>query len=58
MGAYGGTKAELIKVLKLVRADRLKSVISRVVPLSKVSEAHKDMEDGKVTGKVVVSIAE
>ncbi len=58
MGAYGGTKAELIRVLKLVRAGKLKPFISRVVPLSKASEAHKDMEEGKVTGKVVISIAE
>ncbi len=58
MGAYGGTKAELLKVLKLARADRLKPIISRVVPLSKVSEAHEDMEEGKVIGKVVISVTQ
>ncbi|MGC8601418.1 MAG: zinc-binding dehydrogenase [Thermoprotei archaeon] len=56
MGAYGGTKMELLIALKLVRAGKLRPIITKVVPLSEVQEAHREMESGNVIGKVVIAI--
>ena len=37
--------------------SRLKVVVSKVLPLARIAEAHRLVEDGHVTGKVVVEIA-
>ena len=56
LGSYMGTKSELVPVMKLVAAGRLKPVIDRTFPLSQCAEAHRYLEAGEQFGKVVLSV--
>ncbi len=56
LGSYMGTKSELLTVLKLVAAGRLKPVVDRVMPLSACAEAHAYLEQSKQFGKVVLTV--
>jgi NADPH:quinone reductase-like Zn-dependent oxidoreductase len=56
LGSYMGSKSELVPVMKLVAAGRLKPVIDRTFPLSKCADAHRYLEGGEQFGKVVLSV--
>jgi NADPH:quinone reductase-like Zn-dependent oxidoreductase len=56
MGSYMGTKSELLIVLKLVAAGKLKPVIDRVFPLAEAAAAHAYLESGQQFGKVVLHV--
>jgi len=56
LGSYMGTKSELITVLKLVAAGRLKPIVDRVFPLSEAAAAHAYLESGSQFGKVVLRV--
>jgi NADPH:quinone reductase-like Zn-dependent oxidoreductase len=56
LGSYMGSKHELLKVLKLVRARRLRPVVSETLPLEKAAQAQRIMEDRLHFGKVVLAI--
>jgi NADPH:quinone reductase-like Zn-dependent oxidoreductase len=49
-------KLEALRVL--VERGLLEPVIDRVMPLSAVAEAHRDLESGGVAGKIVLRVAE
>jgi NADPH:quinone reductase-like Zn-dependent oxidoreductase len=53
-GSYMGAKTELLEVMKFFEDGRLKPVVDRVLPLEKVAEAHKAIEDRAQFGKVVL----
>jgi NADPH:quinone reductase-like Zn-dependent oxidoreductase len=56
MGSYMGTKSELLTVLRLVGAGKLKPIIDRVFPLAEAAAAHAYLEAGQQFGKVVLTV--
>jgi NADPH:quinone reductase-like Zn-dependent oxidoreductase len=56
LGSYMGTKSDLLTVMKLVAAGRLKPIVDRVFPLSEAAAAHAYLEAGSQFGKVVLSV--
>ncbi len=55
VGSYMGAKAELLEVMKLVEAGRLKAVVDRVLPLEQAADAHRALENRAQFGKVVLA---
>jgi NADPH:quinone reductase-like Zn-dependent oxidoreductase len=51
-----GHKAELFSVLELFKRGLLRPVIDCVMPLERVAEAHKRLENREQFGKVVLSV--
>lgn len=56
LGSTMGTRAELREILRHVEAGRLKAVIDSVFPLEKIREAHAQIGERAVFGKVVVTL--
>jgi NADPH:quinone reductase-like Zn-dependent oxidoreductase len=56
LGSYMGTKSELLTVMKLVAAGRLKPIVDRVFPLAEAAAAHAYLEAGSQFGKVVLTV--
>jgi NADPH:quinone reductase-like Zn-dependent oxidoreductase len=54
LGSTMGTRAELLRVARLVGEKRLKPVIDRVLPLDKVAEGHRAIADRSLFGKIVL----
>ena len=54
IGSYGGTRAELRTVLKLVAEGRLRPVIDRVLPLEQAAEAQRLMDERAQFGKLIL----
>lgn len=54
-GSYMGSKFDLLEVMKLFEAGKLKAVVDRVLPLEQASEAHRALEDRAQFGKVVLA---
>jgi NADPH:quinone reductase-like Zn-dependent oxidoreductase len=55
-GAYMGSKADLLTILPLVEAGKLKPVVDQVLPLAEAPQAHRLLEDRRQFGKVVLTI--
>lgn len=56
LGSYMGTKSELVTVMKLVAAGRLRPIVDRVFPLAEAVAAHTYLEAGSQFGKVVLTV--
>jgi NADPH:quinone reductase-like Zn-dependent oxidoreductase len=55
-GAYMGGKGDLLTILPLVEAGKLKPVVDQVLPLSEAAQAHRLLEERRQFGKVVLTI--
>ena len=55
-GAYMGSKADLMALLPLVEAGKLKPVVDQVLPLFEAAQAHRLLEERRQFGKVVLTI--
>ena len=55
-GSFMSSKGELLKVVKLFRAGKLKTVVDSVYPLEKAGEAQMKMEDSRHFGKIVLKV--
>lgn len=55
-GSFMGTRNELMEVLKLFTAKRLRPVVDMVLPLARAADAHRRMEERKHFGKIVLEI--
>jgi NADPH:quinone reductase-like Zn-dependent oxidoreductase len=55
LGSTLGSKAELDELWRFVEQGRLKPVVDTVLPLSRIGEAHRLLEERKAFGKVVVT---
>lgn len=55
IGSYGGTRAELRTVLKLVARGRLRAVIDRALPLERAAEAQQLMGERAQFGKLILN---
>jgi NADPH:quinone reductase-like Zn-dependent oxidoreductase len=54
LGSYGGTREDLVAVLKLVARGQLQPVVHATYGLAQVGQAQKMMEDRKQFGKLIV----
>jgi alcohol dehydrogenase len=54
LGSDGWSRADLLELVRQVRAGELEPVIHRVYPLSQVRDAVAELEDRRVLGKVLV----
>ncbi len=54
LGSYMASKAELLKVVDLVRQRRLKPVVDKVYPLGDAAKAQERMEKREHFGKIVL----
>ena len=55
LGSTLGSRAELLRLARLMGERRLRPVIDRVLPLEKVAEGHRAMADRALFGKVVLT---
>ena len=56
LGSTMGRRDELEQILALMGEGRLKPVIDRVFPLAELADAHRYLEEGKQTGKIIIDI--
>jgi alcohol dehydrogenase len=54
LGSNGWMREDLITLIELLQAGRLKPVIDKTLPLSEANEAFRLLEDREIFGKVVV----
>ncbi len=54
LGSTMGSKGDLFEVIKHIESGKLKPVIYKVLPMSRVAEGHRLMENREVFGKVVL----
>ncbi|MFH1278140.1 MAG: zinc-binding dehydrogenase [Candidatus Eisenbacteria bacterium] len=57
LGSTMGSKGEVAEILRHVEAGRLRPVVDRVLPLERVAEAHRLLEEREVFGKVVLRVS-
>jgi NADPH:quinone reductase-like Zn-dependent oxidoreductase len=55
-GSFMSSKGELLKVVSLFRAGRLKTVVDSVFPLERAGEAQRRMEESRHFGKIVLKV--
>jgi NADPH:quinone reductase-like Zn-dependent oxidoreductase len=56
LGSYMASKAELLRVIELVKQRRLKPVVDKVYQLAEAAEAQERMEKREHFGKIVLSV--
>ena len=54
IGSTMGTSAELLDAWREVGAGRIRPIVDRVLPMSRIAEAHTLLEDRAVFGKIVL----
>jgi len=54
LGAFMGTREELLLGLDLVRSDKIKPVVDEVLPLDAVRDAHTRIDNHQVAGNLVL----
>jgi NADPH:quinone reductase-like Zn-dependent oxidoreductase len=55
LGSTMGSRAELVRIARLVGEGRLRPVIDRVLPLERVAEGHQAMAERSLFGKIVLT---
>jgi NADPH:quinone reductase-like Zn-dependent oxidoreductase len=56
IGSSMGTTSDFVKVMNLVFEGKLKPVVSKVLPLTEIQEAHRLLEELDVFGKIVFDV--
>ena len=56
LGSFMGGRAELLRVLELVEAGKLRPIVDRVFPLKEAAVAHRYMEERRQFGKIVLAV--
>jgi NADPH:quinone reductase-like Zn-dependent oxidoreductase len=56
LGSFMGGRAELLRVLELVEAGKLRPIVDRVFPLKEAAAAQQYMLDRKNFGKIVLKV--
>ncbi len=55
-GSFMASKGELLKVVELFKAGKLRTVVDSVFPLQRAGEAQQKMESSKHFGKIVLKV--
>lgn len=55
-GSFMGTKADMLEVMKMINAGKLRSVVGRTFELKDAAEAHRVMESRDFFGKLVLRV--
>jgi len=55
-GSFMSSKGELLKVVSLLKAGKLKAVVDSVFPLERAADAQKKMEQSRHFGKIVLKV--
>ncbi|MFQ5795768.1 MAG: zinc-binding dehydrogenase [Candidatus Bipolaricaulia bacterium] len=58
IGSTMGSQKELLEVLKLIWAGKLKPVIDRIYPLQEAARAHERLESRESFGKIVLKVGD
>ncbi len=56
-GTAGGNRWELAEALEMVRRGRIKPMIYREYGFEEIPEAHRELEEGKVIGKLLIHVS-
>ncbi|MFQ5703438.1 MAG: zinc-binding dehydrogenase [Gemmatimonadales bacterium] len=56
LGSNGGTYEDLVSGLSLVNEGHIRPVIDSILPLGRIREAHRLLEDGRHFGKIVIEV--
>ncbi len=54
IGSTMGTRQDMVGILELVKADKLKPVVDKVFPFTEIKNAHQYLEDGRQFGKIAL----
>lgn len=54
-GSFTGTLAELAELMEFVRQGKIKPIPARPVPFADVNESIKELREGRVTGRIVLT---
>lgn len=57
LGSTMGKRSDLHEVLALFAQGKLRPVVDRVLPLARAADAHRLLEERKVFGKIVLTVA-
>lgn len=57
LGSTMGSRAELLDIMKLIQAKKLRPVMDRAFPWTQLGEAHMYLESRKAFGKVAITIS-
>jgi len=55
IGSTMGTRNDMLEILKLVQAGKLKPLVDKTFPFTQIKNAHQHLEDGHQFGKVVLT---
>jgi NADPH:quinone reductase-like Zn-dependent oxidoreductase len=55
LGSTMGSRAHFFAIFRHVEAGRLKAVVDRVLPLSRISDAHRLLEERRIFGKILLT---
>lgn len=55
-GSYAVTREELTEVIELVEHKKIRPIVSHTLPLEKVSEAHRLLQNRKTLGRIVLAL--
>jgi NADPH:quinone reductase-like Zn-dependent oxidoreductase len=58
MGSTMASRGDMVPILKMVEAGKLRAVVDRVFPFDEIAQAHEYLEAGKHFGKVVLKIGQ
>ncbi|MBL7487661.1 zinc-binding dehydrogenase [Frankia sp. AgB1.9] len=56
LGSTGGTRGELVALLRMIEATGVRPVIDRALPLEEIHKGFQLMIDGGLTGKLVITL--
>jgi NADPH:quinone reductase-like Zn-dependent oxidoreductase len=54
IGSTMGNRDDLIELLELITKNRIKPIVSKILPFKEIKEAHKILGQGKQMGKIVI----
>jgi NADPH:quinone reductase-like Zn-dependent oxidoreductase len=55
LGSTMGSRGELFRILRLVEREELEPIVDRVLPMERVGEGHRILEEREAFGKVVLT---
>ena len=54
IGSTMGNRNDLHELTELINQNKIKPIVSKTFPFTKIKDAHKTLEHGKQMGKIVI----